>query len=66
MSNLERPVSLKSYWLHADLTHCSLVTPYDDTNYVNIGLDNGLLLDGTKPLPEPMLTYHQYGPLTFM
>ena len=26
---------------------------------VNIGLGNGLLPDGTKPLPEPMLTYHQ-------
>ena len=27
---------------------------------------NGLLLDGTKPLPEPMLTYHQWGPKTFI
>ena len=25
---------------------------------VNIGSDNGLLPDGTKPLSEPMLTYH--------
>ena len=25
---------------------------------VNIGSDNGLLPDGTKPLHEPMLTYH--------
>ena len=24
---------------------------------VNIGSGNGLLPDGTKPLPEPMLTY---------
>ena len=24
----------------------------------------GLLADGTKPLPEAMLTYHEYGPLT--
>ena len=30
-----------------------------DTNWVNIGSGNGLLPDGTKPLPEPMLTYHQ-------
>ena len=30
--------------------------------WVNIGLGNGLLPDGTKPLPEPMLTYHQKGP----
>ena len=26
---------------------------------VNIGSRNGLLPDSTKPLPEPMLTYHQ-------
>ena len=26
--------------------------------YVNIGSGNGLLPDGTKPLPEPMVTYH--------
>ena len=26
-------------------------------NWVNIGLGNGLPPDGTKPLPEPMLTY---------
>ena len=26
---------------------------------VNIGESNGLLADGTKPLPEPMLTYCQ-------
>ena len=25
----------------------------------NIGSGNGLLPDGTKPLPEPMLTYDQ-------
>ena len=28
--------------------------------WVNIGSGNGLLPDGTKPLPEQMLTYHQY------
>ena len=27
--------------------------------WVNIGSGNGLLPDGTKPLPETMLTYHQ-------
>ena len=26
--------------------------------WVNIGLGNGLLPDGTKPLPEPMLIDH--------
>ena len=28
-------------------------------SWVNLGSGNGLLPDGTKPLPEPMLTYHQ-------
>ena len=32
----------------------------------NIGSDNGLLPDGTKPLAEPMLTYSKYGPVTFI
>ena len=26
---------------------------------------NGLLPDGTKPLPEPRLTYHQWNPVAF-
>ena len=34
-------------------------------NWVNIGSGNGLLPDGTKPLPQPMLTYHQKGVVTF-
>ena len=57
-------------WLHATdvcamrlfiqaLTHCGLMTPYGDEIWVNIGSGNGLLPDGTKPLPEPMLTDHQ-------
>ena len=29
--------------------------------WVNTGSGNGSLPDGTKPLPEPMLTYHQRG-----
>ena len=28
---------------------------------VNTGLGNGMLPDGTKPLPDSMLTYHQWG-----
>ena len=40
------------------LTHCRLMTPYGDiTIWVNIGSGNGLLLDGAKPSPEPLLTY---------
>ena len=34
--------------------------------WVNIGSGNGLLPDGTKPLPEPMLTDHQLGPVRFI
>ena len=30
--------------------HCGLVTPYDDSDLGNIGLGNGLLPIGTKPL----------------
>ena len=43
-----------------------IVTPHDimDLGH-NIGSGNGLLPDGTKPLPEPMLSYYQLGPLTF-
>ena len=33
--------------------------------WVNIGSGNGLLPDGTKPLPEPMLTNHQWSPVSF-
>ena len=33
-------------------------------NRVNIGPGNGLLPDGTKPLPETMLTYHQWSLVT--
>ena len=40
-------------------TQCGLVMPYHCINRVNIASGNGLLPDGTKPLPEPILTYHQ-------
>ena len=30
----------------------------DTQIYVNTGSGNGLLPDGTKPLPEPTLTFH--------
>ena len=32
------------------------MTPYGDKDLVNIGSGNGLVPDGTKSLPEPMLT----------
>ena len=31
--------------------------------WVNIGTGNGLLPDGTKPLPEPILTFHNLSPV---
>ena len=34
--------------------------------WVNISSGNGLLPDGTKSLPEPMLTDHQWSPVTFI
>ena len=34
--------------------------------WVNIGSGNGLLPHGTKPLPEPMLTYHHKGPMAIL
>ena len=45
-----------------DLTHCGLVQL---EILVNTGSGNGLVPEGTKPLPEPMLTYHQRDPVTF-
>ena len=36
-----------------------LVTPFWDTDRVNIGSGNRLLPDGTEPLPELMFTYDQ-------
>ena len=32
---------------------------------VNTGSSNGFVPDGTKPLPEPMLTYHSGGLVAF-
>ena len=33
--------------------------------WVNIGSGNGLLPDGTKPMPEPMLLSHWWDPVAF-
>ena len=47
-------------WLkHIHLTHCGLVLPFGDSDLVNIDSGNGLVPSGTKPWPEPVLTYHQ-------
>ena len=50
----------------ARLTHWGLVTSYGERDpWVNIGSGNGLLPDGTKPLPEPLLTNYQSCLVTF-
>ena len=46
-----------------ELTHCGHMAR---KIWVNIGSGNALLPDGTKPLPEPMLTDHQWSPVTFI
>ena len=33
--------------------------------WVDIGSGNGLVPDGTKPLPKPVLIYNQWGSMTF-
>ena len=40
------------------LSHCGLMTLYGDNIWIIIGSGNGLLPDGTKPLPQPILIYH--------
>ena len=40
--------------------------PFDDTEWLNIGSGNGLLPDSTEPIPDRMLTYHQFGPTTLI
>ena len=35
--------------------------PYVDMVWVNFASGKGLVPGGTKPLPEPMLTYHRWG-----
>ena len=43
-----------------ELTRWGLVTPFGDIDiWVNTDSGNGLMPNGTKPLPEPMLTGHQ-------
>ena len=49
-SSWQEPIQLiEAYWRH--------MATYI---WVNIGSGKGLLPDGTKPLPEAMLTYHQW------
>ena len=46
----------QSLWL----THYGIAMSYGITNLSHIGSGNGLMPSGSKPSPEPMLTYHQH------
>ena len=46
-----------------NLTHCGLVIPHAIIIWDNVGSGNGLLPDGTKPSPDPLLAYFQYNTL---
>ena len=69
--NVSNAENVSIWWRHHallaqrfhDRQHLSLglATALATENWVNIGLGNGLLTDGTKPLPEPMLTYRERG-----
>ena len=48
------------------LTHCGFWRHMVTEIWVNIGQGNGLLPDDTKLLPEPLLTDHQWSPVTFI
>ena len=41
-------------------THCGLVTQYGSIDLGHIGSSSGVLPDGTKPLPKPILTRHKW------
>ena len=48
------------------ITHWPCDAIWQQEFWVNIGSGNGLFPDGTKPLPKPMLTDHQWSPVTFI
>ena len=54
---------LKPYW-HPDIWSSFIDAIWKHRSGSSFGWGNGLLPDGTKPLPEPMLTYHERYSLT--
>ena len=52
----QKTVHGKRWYSVVVLTHCVLFTPYSDINLVNTDSGNSLMPDGTKPLPDPMMT----------
>ena len=68
-SKILKPIHEKNKQKNLDLTSAQVLTHCDHMAteiWVNIGSGNGLLPDSTKPLPEPMLTDHQWSPMTFI
>ena len=60
-------VTVSSQWAHGDNFFLMGKWHHMVTKiWVNIGSGNGLLPDGTKPLPEPMLTDHHLSPVAFI
>ena len=56
-------ISLKVNYVIISKSYIQLIrlaVPFDDINCVHIVLGIGLLPDGIKQLPDPMLTYHQW------
>ena len=67
---LEIPSPISTLWNYcftggSRLRLFGLVTSYGPIELGQHCSGNGLLPDGTKPLPEPMLTYHQGGLVAF-
>ena len=52
-------------YMKPSLTHCGLLMPWIWVTSTSACSGNGLLCGGSKTLPEPMLTNHQWGPLAF-
>ena len=67
-NNYSKPVITDSpfdpaMWLQ--ISHSAFSHYMETLICVNIDSGNTLLPDGTKPLPEPMLTNHKWGPVEF-
>ena len=58
----EGPIDNKSTMV---LLNYGIVMPYGDIELGNIGSGNGLVPDGTKPLPVPMLPFYLCGFVAF-
>ena len=54
------------FW-HLQASYINPLWPSDTKeNWTDFGSGNSVVPDSTKPIPEPMLTYHQQGSLTWV